>query len=70
MTEELRWRKSSFSGGGNDCVQVAFDGAWTLVRDSKHPDRGHVALTASQWRMLLDLAKRGDLGTWDNVNRA
>lgn len=61
MNDEPRWRKSSFSGGGNDCVQVAFDGPSTLVRDSKHPDSGHVQLSAAQWERLLDLVKRGDL---------
>lgn len=33
------WRKSSYSGnGGQDCVEVAGDGA-VLIRDTK--DRGH-----------------------------
>ncbi|MGW2569415.1 DUF397 domain-containing protein [Streptomyces sp. NPDC001537] len=30
-----RWRKSSYSGGANDCVEVAELGKWVAVRDSK-----------------------------------
>jgi hypothetical protein len=36
MTDNGRWRKSSFSGGGgNACVEVA--GGLEAVRDSKNP---------------------------------
>ncbi|HKN53073.1 MAG TPA: DUF397 domain-containing protein [Amycolatopsis sp.] len=48
-----RWRKSSHSGGGNDCVEVAFVGDGAAVRDSKDPDGGAFRLTASGWRGLL-----------------
>ena len=30
-----RWRKSSYSGGANDCVEVAELGEHAAVRDSK-----------------------------------
>ncbi|WP_369391140.1 DUF397 domain-containing protein [Streptomyces sp. CG1] len=30
-----RWWKSSYSGGANDCVEVADVGAYVAVRDSK-----------------------------------
>lgn len=30
-----RWRKSSYSGGANDCVEVADLGEHAAVRDSK-----------------------------------
>ncbi|WP_405657790.1 DUF397 domain-containing protein [Streptomyces sp. NBC_00079] len=30
-----RWRKSSYSGGANDCVEVAELGECVAVRDSK-----------------------------------
>lgn len=32
---ELHWRKSSASGAGNDCIELAPVG---LLRDSKNPD--------------------------------
>jgi hypothetical protein len=31
----FRWRKSSFSSSGGDCVELSWTGA---VRDSKNPD--------------------------------
>lgn len=50
MTEpSLKWRKSSFSGGGGDCVEIALlpDGN-TLVRNSNHPDAGTLTFTPSE----------------------
>jgi hypothetical protein len=53
----LRWRKSSFSGGeggGNDnCVEVAFAGPATAVRDSKNANGPVLVLPASTWSALL-----------------
>jgi hypothetical protein len=53
-----RWRKSTRSGGGENCVEVAEVGA---VRDSKNADGpvivpGHAALGA-----LFDAARAGRL---------
>ena len=54
-----RWRKSSHSGGGNQCVEVAaVDGVYA-VRDSKNPAAGHLAFSASAWKAFLDQAKQG-----------
>ncbi|MGP3949612.1 DUF397 domain-containing protein [Streptomyces sp. 7N604] len=30
------WRKSSYSGGANDCVEIADLGPYVVVRDSKN----------------------------------
>jgi hypothetical protein len=60
--EELsgaQWRKSSHSGGGNDCVEVAFVGDGTAVRDSKDPQGGTLGLPASGWRGLLAAVRTG-----------
>jgi hypothetical protein len=32
------WRKSSHSGGNNECVELAFVGGVGAIRDSKNPD--------------------------------
>lgn len=53
----LQWRKSSHSGGGNDCVEVTFIGSTPAVRDSKNPDGGAVLFDAAQWRRLLDAVR-------------
>jgi hypothetical protein len=34
---DLRWRKSSYSAGGQQCVEVARTSTGAAVRDSKNP---------------------------------
>lgn len=41
------WRKSSRSGGGDQCVEVAQIGAARAVRKSQNPEGGHLALGAA-----------------------
>jgi hypothetical protein len=54
-----RWQKSSYSGGGNQCVEVAaVDGA-CVVRDSKNPGDGHLIFSAGTWSAFLAAVKRG-----------
>ena len=52
-----RWRKSSFSGGeggGNDnCVEIAFAGGATALRDSKNADGPTLVVPATAWQALL-----------------
>lgn len=49
--DDLRWRKSSFSGNGGDCVEVADDDGRVLVRDSKNNQTGPMLrFTADAWK--------------------
>ncbi|NKZ02163.1 DUF397 domain-containing protein [Actinomadura latina] len=57
----LNWRKSSASAGGSDCVEVAALGSSVLVRDSRDPSAGAIALGRAQWNALVDAARGGDL---------
>ena len=50
---EIEWRKSSYSGGGNDCVEVALLVERVGVRDSKNPEAGALTVSAQGWRGLL-----------------
>lgn len=51
------WRRSSHSGDGNNCVEVARISGAVAVRDSKAPGAGVIAVPATQWRALLEAVK-------------
>ena len=54
------WRKSSYSNGGGNCVEVAdlSDGARAL-RDSKSPDDGVLILGREAWGAFVAGIKAG-----------
>ncbi|HVV10181.1 DUF397 domain-containing protein [Amycolatopsis sp.] len=52
------WRKSSHSGGGNDCVEVAMFAEHVGVRDSKNPDAGALSVSRRGWTGLLGAVGR------------
>ena len=56
----LEWRKSSYSGSGNNCVEVASMAAAVAVRDSKSPDGGHLVFGAEDWKAFIRSIKRGE----------
>ncbi|MFE7801269.1 DUF397 domain-containing protein [Nocardia sp. NPDC057440] len=44
------WFKSTYSAGGNDCVEVAhLDGGLVGVRDSKNPTGPALVFTPDEW---------------------
>jgi Domain of unknown function (DUF397) len=55
------WHKSSRSGGnGGNCVEVAELDTAVAVRDSKHPDKGMLVFSRSEWSSFVDAAKKGE----------
>ena len=56
-----RWRKSSRSGAGNDCVELVVANVGAAVRDSKNPVAGHVAFDAPRWDAFMGVVKEGHL---------
>jgi Domain of unknown function (DUF397) len=51
---DQRWRKSSRSGNGAECVEVATGRPGTIaVRDSKDPHGPALAITPQAWTRLL-----------------
>ena len=55
------WRKSSYSGSGNNCVEVTAADRVVLVRDSKDQAGPQLMLTAGQWRSFTAAVKDGAL---------
>jgi hypothetical protein len=47
------WRKSSHSGAGNDCVEIALAETLARVRDSKNPDAGMLRFGTAGWTIFL-----------------
>ncbi|MQA24896.1 MAG: DUF397 domain-containing protein [Micromonosporaceae bacterium] len=47
------WRKSTRSGQGADCVEVALLPDRVMVRDSKDPHGPMLAVPPSEWRAFL-----------------
>ncbi|MCZ9327578.1 DUF397 domain-containing protein [Nocardia farcinica] len=64
MTVDLsnaKWFKSSYSGGGNDGVEVAhLDGGMVGVRDSKNTAGPALVFTPSEWEAFLRGARGGE----------
>lgn len=60
--DDLRWRKSSFSGnGGASCVEVADHDGMILVRDTKNHGRGPVhRYTPDEWRAFVAGVRKGE----------
>ncbi|RZS34273.1 uncharacterized protein DUF397 [Herbihabitans rhizosphaerae] len=48
-----KWRKSGFSGAGNDCVELAVSTGSTALRDSKSPATGQLAFENAGWHEFL-----------------
>ncbi|GAA0953076.1 DUF397 domain-containing protein [Nonomuraea longicatena] len=56
------FRKSSFSGGGNDCVEVATNLPGVVaVRDSKDRSGPVLTFTPGEWRAFLADIRNGNL---------
>jgi hypothetical protein len=59
---ELTWRKSTFSGAGADCVEMAAHPAGpVLVRNSHHPDAGTLTVTPTDLGPLFTACRAGHL---------
>ena len=57
--DDLRWRKSSFSGGnGGACVEVADHARRVLVRDTKDRNGPMLRFAPAVWHRFADQVKR------------
>jgi len=58
---DLRWRTSSYSGGAQQCVEVAKaqdGGRW--LRDTKDRSRSAHYFTAAEWDAFIKGVKNGE----------
>ncbi|MET8546635.1 DUF397 domain-containing protein [Kitasatospora sp. NPDC004799] len=56
-----RWRKSSYSGSGGTCVEVADGFAGVMpVRDSKDPSGPAILFPASAWQAFVTAVRTGE----------
>ncbi|MEU3455258.1 DUF397 domain-containing protein [Micromonospora sp. NPDC006766] len=59
------WRKSTRSGNGGNCVEVATNllnsQGVVFVRDSKNPQGGLIAVTAAGWTAFTSSLRDGTL---------
>ena len=54
----MNWRKSSYSGGEGNCVEVAGDRTRVLVRDTKDKAGAMLRFSPAVWRKFADEVKR------------
>lgn len=54
-----QWRKSSLSGDGPSCVEVAFVDDVVAVRDTKDREGGTLVFPRSEWATFIDGIKGG-----------
>ncbi|WP_327047016.1 DUF397 domain-containing protein [Microbispora sp. NBC_01189] len=58
---DAEFRKSSFSGGGNNCVEVATGLPGTIaIRDSKDRSGPVLAFTPGEWSAFIAGVKSGE----------
>jgi hypothetical protein len=56
-----KWHKSSFSGSGNNCVEVAGNlPGIVAVRDSKSPQSPALTCEPAEWRAFISGVKNGE----------
>lgn len=58
MRSQLQFRKSSYSGARHEnCVEVADLPGAAAVRDSQHPEAGHLIFPAAECQAFLNTVK-------------
>jgi hypothetical protein len=55
----LKWRKSSASADGPNCVEIAANGPSVLVRDSRDLSGAVLAFTSAPWSAFVRRVRNG-----------
>lgn len=56
------WRKSSYSNGQGQCVEVNQGGPDVRVRDSKDPLGGELTFSPNAWQAFVEGIQNGEFG--------
>lgn len=56
---QAQWRKSSYSGGDNDCVELAELDDGIAIRDSKCPERAVLVIARAHAERFIDAVRAG-----------
>lgn len=62
-TDHLAWRTSTYSGDGENCVEVAPTTDGVVIRHSKHPTAGTIHFPHPAWAAFLHDTREGTTGT-------
>ena len=60
-TTHPTWRKSTYSTNTQNCVELATADGDVLLRDSKHPEAGHLTFARAELAALVAAARVGEL---------
>jgi hypothetical protein len=61
MNHHPNWRKSSYSGTVQNCVELAVAPGAVHVRNSRHPAGGHLTFSAAELAAFVAGVKAGEL---------
>lgn len=56
------WRRSSWSYGTGNCLEIAALGQRVFVRDSKNPQGALLRINPAQWNVFVAGVRSGALG--------
>ena len=57
----VEWRRTSFTGGNNNCVEFGLVGDFIVWRDSKRPEQEPLVYTKAEVKALVDGVRAGEL---------
>lgn len=66
-TPEARWRKSTYSGGDNNCVELAELADGIAIRDSKNPHQPPLLFPRPALSAFLTSVKQGEFDCSERV---
>jgi hypothetical protein len=58
----VQWRKSSYSSGNGQCIEVALAQGVMAIRDSKDPAGPALVVTADAWTAFVGGVAAGEFG--------